>query len=213
MPSFHEVQFPHNFALGARGGPSFNTAVSITSSGFEGRNVNWSRDRGKWNVGHVPRERAEMDILIAFFRARYGRAYGFRMRDKIDYQITGATIGIGDNAVLAFQLVKQYSSGGFTYTRNLTKPVTASVVDATGNTVLNTVKIYFDGTLQSSGYTIATDTGLVTFLAPPTTGVVITADAEFDIPVRFDTDQMDIEVVTPTLFSWPSLGIIELRQQ
>ncbi len=212
MPAFHEVQFPTAFSLGARGGLSFSTYVTISESGFEQRNANWSQTRGRWNVGYPTRTREDMATLQSFFRNRFGRAYGFRFRDHSDYSATDVTIGTGNNVEDDFQLVKVYASGGSSYTRNILKPITASVVDANNVSLTNTVNIYINDVLQTSGYTVSHATGIVHFTSPPSGGEVITADFEFDVPVRFNTDEMQIEAVTGDLFSWPSLEVIEIRQ-
>jgi uncharacterized protein (TIGR02217 family) len=80
MTSFHEVRFPDNIAYGATGGPEFATTVVATGSGHEKRNVNWSKARGRWDVASGLKKQAQIDELIAFFRARRGKAYGFRSR-------------------------------------------------------------------------------------------------------------------------------------
>jgi uncharacterized protein (TIGR02217 family) len=80
MSGFHEVRFPDNIAYGATGGPEFSTTVVATGSGHEKRNVNWSEARGRWDVASGLKKQVQIDELIAFFRARRGKAYGFRFR-------------------------------------------------------------------------------------------------------------------------------------
>jgi Conserved hypothetical protein 2217 (DUF2460) len=89
MTSFHEVRFPDNIAYGATGGPEFATTVVATGSGHEKRNVNWSEARGRWDVASGLKKQAQIDELIAFFRARRGKAYGLRFKDWADYKATG----------------------------------------------------------------------------------------------------------------------------
>jgi uncharacterized protein (TIGR02217 family) len=88
MSGFHEVRFPDNIAYGATGGPEFATTVVATGSGHEKRNVNWSEARGRWDVASGLKKQAQIDELIAFFRARRGKAYGFRFKDWTDYKAT-----------------------------------------------------------------------------------------------------------------------------
>ena len=95
---FHEVRFPDNIAYGATGGPEFATTVVATGSGHEKRNVNWSEARGRWDVASGLKKQAQIDELIAFFRARRGKAYGFRFKDWTDYKATGQLLGTGDDA-------------------------------------------------------------------------------------------------------------------
>jgi uncharacterized protein (TIGR02217 family) len=123
MSGFHEVRFPNNIAYGATGGPEFATTVVATGAGHEKRNVNWSEARGRWDVASGLKKQAQIDELIAFFRARKGRAYGFRFKDWTDYRATGQLLGTGDDALTQFQLVKHYPSGSVIEVRTITKPV------------------------------------------------------------------------------------------
>ena len=123
MTSFHEVRFPDNIAYGATGGPEFATTVVATGSGHEKRNVNWAEARGRWDVASGLKKQAQIDELIAFFRARRGKAYGFRFKDWTDYRATGQLLGTGDDAQTQFQLVKHYPSGSVIEVRTITKPV------------------------------------------------------------------------------------------
>ena len=64
----------------------------------------------------------------------------------------------------------------------------------------------------SSGWTVDTTTGIVTFSAPPAAGVVITAGFEFDVPVRFDTDELPITLDIERMGSIASIPLIEIRR-
>src|SRR5919106_1061496 len=199
MTSFHEVRLPDNIAYGATGGPEFATTVVATGSGHEKRNVNWAQARGRWDVASGLKKQAQIDELIAFFRARRGKAYGFRFKDWTDYKATGQTLGMGEDATKHFQLVKHYPSGSVIEVRTITKPVAG------------TVKVYLDGIEQPSGWSVDTTTGLVTFGTAPALGVEVTADFEFDVPVRFDTDHMAVTIQTYQLHNWQQIPIVELR--
>ncbi len=199
MTGFHEVQFPADISYGAAGGPGYSTTVVTTISGHERRNANWSASRGKWNVAHGLKKREQVAALISFFRARKGRAYGFRFKDWTDYQAFAQPIGTGDGVATEFQLAKSYASGAETEMRVIAKPVAG------------TVKIYRDGVEAMSGWTVDTATGIVTFGVAPAVDIQITADFEFDVPARFDTDQMDITIETYQLGSWGQIAIVEIR--
>lgn len=199
MPAFHEVQFPPKIAYGATGGPEFNTTVATTLGGFEQRNVNWQKARGRWDISTGVKSKADMDAVIAFFRARFGKAYGFRFKDWSDYQGAGESLGTGDDLETQFQLVKNYASGSFFYQRDIKKPVSG------------TVKIYLDSVLQMSGYAVDHATGVVTFNVAPGIAVAVNADFEFDVPVRFDTDTLGARAEGPGLFVWDTIPIVELR--
>ena len=140
----------------------------------------------------------QVAALIAFFRARKGRACGFRFKDWTDFQAFAQVIGVGDGTTKTFPLVKHYPSGGEIETRVITKPVTG------------TVKVYRDGVEATSGWTVNTATGLVTFTTAPASGVQVTADFEFDVPVRFDTDFLEIDMQAFEAGAIPKIPIVEI---
>jgi uncharacterized protein (TIGR02217 family) len=197
--AFHDVRFPTDIAYGSSGGPEFSTDVVMLASGYEQRNSNWPSARAKFNVAHGVKTQAQLDVLLAFFRARQGRAHSFRFKDWTDYKVTGQTLGTGTGALTTFPLIKSYTSGGVTHTRSLTKPVSG------------TVNIYLAGVLQSSGFSVNLTTGIVTFVTPPANGLVVAADAEFDIPARFDTDRLSASMDSYGSFSWADIPVVEVR--
>ena len=199
MTGFHEVQFPPDISYGASGGPGYATSIVTTVSGHERRNANWAMARGRWNVAHGLKKRAQVAELIAFFRARRGRAYGFRFRDWTDYQALAQSLGVGDGSAKSFQLVKHYPSGGVVETRLITKPVAG------------TVKLYRDGVEATTGWSVDATTGFVTFSIAPAVGVQVTADFQFDAPVRFDSDQMEVTIETFELGTWGQIPVVEIR--
>ena len=113
---------------------------------------------------------------------------------------TDQAIGAGDGATTTFQLVKRYSSGSQTWTRAIAKPVAG------------TVRIALDSAEQASGWSVDTTTGLVSFDTAPASGVAITAGFEFDVPVRFDTDTLDVTLDIERLGSITSIPLLEIRR-
>ena len=199
MSGFHEVRFPEAIAYGATGGPGYDTTILTTVAGFERRNANWSQARGRWNVGSGIKRREDFAALIAFFRARQGRAYGFRFKDWTDFKADGVLLGTATGAKTSFQLVKRYASGGAEVVRMISKPVAG------------TVTVYRDGVLVASGVSVDAATGSLTFGTPPPSGVAVTASFEFDVPVRFDTDQMGLSLDNYEHGVWPDIAVVEIR--
>lgn len=197
--AFEEVRFPMDISYGSAGGPEYSTDIVEIASGFEQRNSNWADARARYNVAHGVKTKAQLDTLIAFFRARRGRAHGFRFKDWADFQAVEENIGVGDNSTTIFQLVKNYISGSQSEQREITKPVDG------------TVNIYIDDVLQSSGVSVDTTTGLVTFSVAPAADEIITASYEFDVPVRFDTDRLSASLDQYGSHSWYDIPLIEIR--
>lgn len=197
--AFIEERFPDDIAFGSSGGPEFSTDIVETSGGHEQRNSNWADARARYNVAHGVKTRAQLDALIAFFRARRGRADGFRFKDWTDYRASGELLGTGDGEQTAFPLVRRYLSGGVTVSRAITKPVAG------------TVSVYLGGVLQTGGYSLSATTGIITFESAPGSGVAVTADFEFDVPARFDTDRLSAALDEYGVHSWRDIPIVEVR--
>ncbi len=197
--AFHAVRFPLDIALGARGGPERATDVVTLSSGREERNSRWAQSRRRYNAGYGVKSRADMQAVLAFFEERRGRFHSFLWRDALDCSSNGPQpLGTGDGSATVFQLIKQYGASFDPYLRPITKPVAGTVV----------VKV--DGTATS--VTVDPASGLVTFAVAPGVGAVLTAEFEFDVPVRFDTDRLDIELTSFEAADAPSIPLIEVLE-
>ena len=207
--AFHEVRVPDNISRGARGGPERRTQIVELASGDEERNASWANSRRRYDVAYGIRRADDLAAVVAFFEARNGRLYGFRFKDWADYKScppsgtpapTDQVIGTGDGETTAFQLVKRYASGAQSWTRAITKPVAG------------TVRVALDGVEQLGGWSVDTTTGAVTFDTAPATGATITAGFEFDVPVRFDTDALDVTLDLERLGSITSIPLLEIRR-
>lgn len=198
--AFIETRFPADIAYGSVGGPEYSTEVVMTHSGYEQRNANWAQARARYNVAHGVKTQAQLDTLIAFFRARKGRADGFRFKDWTDYKAVSQLIGSGDGSNKVFQLSKTYNSGTSAELRVISKPVAG------------TVKVYVGGVLKSvSDYTLDVTSGKITFGVAPASGAAVTADFEFDVPVRFDTDRLAASIDAYGSHSWNDIPLVEIR--
>ena len=203
--SFHEVRFPSDISYGATGGPGFNTTVLTLASGFERRNINWSLARAQYDVAQGLKNQDQLNQLIDFFVARRGKAYGFRFKDWTDFQLPfpgGATpvMMTTDGTTTTFQLRKTYQDAGNSYTRTLNKIVSG------------TLTVYNNGAITTD-YTADLNTGIVTLgiTARATTGHVIAATCEFDVPVRFDVDELKASITDYGIFAWGQIPLLEVR--
>ena len=210
--AFHETRFPTAISFGATGGPERRTDIVILGSGHEERNQRWADSRRRYDAGYGLKSLADLESVIAFFEERRGRLHGFRWKDHADFKscaagtTAGATdqiIGTGDGTSAAFQLTKSYGTNFTPWSREIKKPVDGTVLVAV------------DGVLQDEGgdFTCDSTTGVVTFEpgSIPGSGAVITAGFEFDVPVRFDTDRLEISLDGFRHGSIPSIPIVEIR--
>ena len=206
--AFHEVRFPDNISRGARGGPQRRTQIVELASGREERNASWSASRRRYDVSYGIRRADELHAVVEFFEARLARLYGFRFKDWADYKSCAPSrqvsemdqlIGTGNGALTAFPLFKSYGNAPHFYQRRIEK------------TVAGTVRVALGGAEQFNGWSIDDNTGIVTFQTAPDPGVLVTAGYEFDVPVRFDSDLMDVTLDIERLGSITSIPLVEIR--
>jgi uncharacterized protein (TIGR02217 family) len=199
--AFVEERFPDDISWGSIGGPRFRTTIIESGGGHEQRNIDWSQARGKWSVVHGAKTREQMDNLIAWFYAMHGRAHGFRFKDHTDFTAENEWFGDGDGAEDEFQLVKTYDIIGQAYVRTIAKPV------------VGTVHVFLDGVeqVEVTDWSLDYTTGLVTMVVPPlATPEVLTWTGDFDVPVRFDSDEMAVSDDFQDIETW-GLTVLEIR--
>jgi uncharacterized protein (TIGR02217 family) len=208
MPAFHEVQFSPEISYGSTGGPRRKTQIVTLKSGFEQRNSSWLHSRRSYDAGMGVRNIDDLAAVIDFWEARMGQLYGFRWKDWADYKSclpranpTNADqiIGTGTGALTTFQLVKRYTSGGQEYARPIRKPVAGTLLVSLNNVA------------QPSGWSINVTTGILTFTVAPGNGVVVKAGYEFDVPVRFDEEEIQISIDGFNAGAVPSIKVVEIR--
>ncbi|TCT40979.1 DUF2460 domain-containing protein [Martelella mediterranea] len=212
MPqSFHEVRFPLRLSLSTSGGPMRRTDIVNLSNGRESRNQRWRDSRRSYDAGSAVRSLSDLYELVSFFEARSGQLYGFRFRDPVDYKSCGPLqqpgaadqwIGVGDGETGSFQLIKTYGDGAAAKSRKIEKPVA------------DTVKVTVDAAvIPPSSYSVDETTGLVTFQSGnvPASGAEIFAGYEFDVPVRFDIDQININMSAFNAGHVPNVPLMEIR--
>ncbi len=209
LQDFHEVRFPLDVALGMRGGPARRTDIVSLASGREQRNARWARSRRRYDAGLGVRTLDALAAVIAFFEERRGRLIGFRLHDRADCKScapsaspspTDQVLGMGDGARLAFPLQKTYGGDHAPYQRLIAKPIAGSV------------QVALDGAVLAKGVDFVCDTtsGIVTFLTAPAAGAVVSAGFSFDVPVRFDTDELEIDLSAFEAGAVPRIPLVEI---
>lgn len=207
--AFDNVRLPTNISRGASGGPERRTDVVSTASGREERNSRWTHSRRRYNIGFGVKTVQQLQDVIAFFEGRRGKLHAFRFKDHTDFKSCGAiatpqktdqVLGTGTGTQAAFQLVKHYGAPSRDYMRTIVAPVVGTVLLAVNG-------------VASSAFTLDAATGIVTFDAGniPANGAIVTAGFEFDVPVRFDTDEITVNLNHFEAGEIPEIPLIEVR--
>ena len=189
---FEAPTFPQTIAVGSKFGPSYSTGIARNLGGYEARNQNQSMPLHEGDVSYGVRTQAQLDELLAFFHGIAGMFNGFRFRHEADYAATAAQ---GTLTVITvdttWQMGKTYTLGAISRLRKITKPRASGITFAGGG-----------------AYTYSTVTGIVT----KTGGANPTSWAgEFDVPVRFNLDEMLPQWVDIEQYDMGAIPIVEIR--
>ena len=195
--SFLEIRFPDSISFNSSTILEFNTTIITSKNGKEYRNVNWNNNKMKFNIVNGIKTKTELDEVIKFFRNVKGKADGFRFKDWTDFSAVNQQIGIGDGETKEFQLIKTYTINGNTYTRKIKKPV------------ISTIKVFLDG-IETNDFSIDLTNGLITFEVAPSDTTIITANFEFDVPVRFNNDLLEVSLNSLSSGKINNLELIEI---
>lgn len=199
--TFHDDPLVADDSYGLESGSGFNTGIVQLQSGAEERTARWGSALRTFDASRSVRTRATAAYLETFWQARQGSAHTFPYKDWRDYASTadGATpsflgsgggalavtnvdqplTGVVDGVNKTFQLVKQYVRGAIVRTRNITRPISG--------TVLISKNVGAGAVAQTIGVDCTVDysTGLVTFAVAPAIGAVIRGGFEYYIHARF----------------------------
>lgn len=208
--AFHEVRFPLRVSLSTSGGPVRRTDIVNLSNGREARNQRWANSRRSYDAGSGVKSLSDLYAVLEFFEARGGQLSGFRFRDPLDFTSSGPGravtaldqgLGLGDGVNTRFQLLKTYGDDKGGWSRTITKPVAG------------TVKLSLNGqAVPETAFSCDAASGMVTFHQDniPAPGSVIRAGFEFDVPVRFDTDRIEINLEAFNAGRIPSIPLLEI---
>ena len=218
---FHDTRFPTRFQYGAQATPMFKTMINENSAGYEQRNQLWAQARRKYSYENALETEDQYLEVLAFFMARRGPAYSFRVKDWFDYRVeTGEGIMrgtvsnelVGNGSTTTFQLSKLYPDSVATFERPIYLPVDQSVY-TTDEDNLVAFEVYVSAVLMNPvDYTVDYLTGVITFDTAPADEATLTWTGQFDVPVRFETDELP-----STYAQWndlqAGLNMIEVRAE
>ena len=174
--------------LGAAWSDSFAVEVVTTAAGNEYRRLVHPFPRRRITLRWTRTNEELWDEVLNLYMRAFGRYAGFRVKAWDDFTSNNQTdtptntdqVLTAITAGTTYQLVNRYGSGnqlsiGRPY-RVITKPVTGTVVVAV------------NGTPKTSGWSVSSTTGVITFSPAINPADVVTAGFEFDTPMRFDSE-------------------------
>ena len=186
--------FPVAVSQGSGTGPGFKTDVLRIESGHELRETPNLNNRNNFTVSLINKGQLELENLINLAHISRGRARVFRYKDWLEFSTTtpDGTIGIsdqiigtGDGVVTAFQLTKTFlqdtDKSNVDHVRTITRPVPG------------TVRVSIDD-VETFAFYVDHGSGKLFFTTAPLAGEVIKWGGEYDIPCRFNNDDIRLNM-------------------
>jgi uncharacterized protein (TIGR02217 family) len=198
MSDFLEARLNDGLIVfGTTGGPTWKTSITQTNNGHEQRNAVWSYPMSMYDFNDRMMLDDEASAFNQFFNAVQGSAVGFRFKDWLDYNDAGNGVvvrSVSTLGVASYQIFKAYTVGSRTVQRKISKPVASSV------------KVYVDGVLTTASVdgtsgSVSLSDGAIT------SDTVLTWTGEFDVPVRFDSDSLQMTFSSGTQEGFGVLGV------
>lgn len=204
--------FPACFSFGMVRRPAYRTTVISAASGLTERNAHWTYPLHIYSCPLNNRTQTEVEDLLEYWHAAGGQANTFSLLDPgedrscalgDDVAQDDQTLGTAAASQTDFQLIKNYTRGGVTQVRKITRPIDSSVLVEV-DSVLQTVTTHY--TIDSLG--------VISFVTPMTGGEVVKAGFRFHVPVAFGSDDMDTRIhnYNSGFINDTSFDIIEVRE-
>lgn len=179
---FIEERLLDSVSYGTVYGEAFSTDLKIMRNKTESRNMQWSESRGTYTLVFNALLEEDRAKVMKVFRTCRGMGIGFRLKNWVDYKAKNETLGVMTDNTQSFQLKITSFAGGYTTIKTIRKPV------------VGRVKVYAEGEEVSA--VVDYTKGVITVTAD--IGSTISWSGEYDIPVRFDNDDIQWSVDAKT---------------
>lgn len=196
--SFHDVRIPSFIEVFACGAPEFSTSCASSASGREIRSSDRSEVIHRYQIRGARLSLEQFELFNGFFKARGGRRFSFRFRDYADFMAEKSLIATGDGNAREFQLFKIYDDLSHPFSRKITKPVAGKVAVYLGS--------------SAAQFAVNCKNGIITFDHPPAPGTGIIASFEFEVPVRFDSDNFSYQFKKDGSIELSDFDLVEVNE-
>lgn len=195
---FYNLIFPESISIKSTRSIKYDTIIHSSKNGSELRISNLEYPMLSYNIVNDIKNKKELETITNFFKLVKGRAGGFKFKDWLDYEAKSQNIAVTDGEIKEFQLIKTYNYDNKIEIRKITKPIEGSV------------KIFVDDVDITTSIVVDYDTGIIKFSIAPEKDKIIKADFNFYVPVRFDTDTLEIVMINTKVGTVKDLKIVEI---
>jgi len=168
---------------------AFDNIILENGAGVEQRIPKLTEYQLRADLSNIVLTESEANNILNFFKARKGKYEGFRFKFWADYwashipeyydtNVFTQGITAPNSTFTQYQLIKCYSVGNVNGYKTISKPITS------------TIQVFVDGSEITSGFTVNSSTGIITFSTPLDGETAVNWSGEFELAVRFDRDTL-----------------------
>jgi uncharacterized protein (TIGR02217 family) len=210
MAEFLEERLSVNVLVGASYNDEYDVEITQTASGSEYRRLVHGFPMRMFSISYAELDQSLWAEILNLYHRAYGMFAGFRVKAIDDYSTndrTGTPTNLDQSlktitAGAVYQLQVAYGAGGTPL--SIGRPVRTIFKPVAGTTV-----IAVNGVAATTGWTVNTTTGRVTFSPTIATNSVVTGGCQYDIPCRFNS-KIDVNLVDYGVTETGSIDLIEL---
>jgi len=189
---YHDVLLPDFLTIHLKGGPVFSTSTASTVSGREIRIYERQNAIQKYSLVGCRLSHDEFKKFNSFFRSRLGCAYAFRIRDHADFKIENQVIATADGSSKEFEIYKSYEDDACSYRRKI-PAIREDSIDA--NFIIENIDRM---------------NGIIHVRDLIASGSKLVLSAEFDVWVRFASDEFRYSSTSDGSILIEDLGLVEV---
>lgn len=205
-----DIRLARDIEVGAKAKPRYRTDVITADGGYEVRNQVWRYPLFTFEITLEPGDETDegdpdpetiekLEEFIRLFHAVGGSHGTFPFRHWRDYQAVDQVLGPAAGGGLNdFQLYRTYPLGPITRRRKILLPV------------LGTVTAKVNG-VAATLISVDRGTGVIRLTDTPPDGAIITASFDFDVPVRFADDELEMIALSDDLDQPEVIVLNEVR--
>jgi len=168
---------------------TYMTDVIVGRNGQEVRNAIWQDPLLRFNAAFSVKSLTDIQSLTTFFHAMRGKEQSFLVKDYADFSVSEWVTfkESPNNTRTTFQLFKPYAQTIGVTTSTYERPLKFVKTDTV------TCRI---NSSTTTAFTVNPSTGIVTFTSAPASGTNVQFGVgEFYVPVRFDIDELPVEML------------------
>ena len=210
--AFHEVLFPLDIALKSAGGPERRTEIVAPAPAARSATRAGRIRAGATTRATASRRFEALSAVVAFFEERRGRLHGFRWRDRLDHSSAAPGAAVAARPGDRHRRRRDRDLPARQDLRRRLRALPAADRQAGARQRARRGRRQRGG--RGHGLHLRHHDRRSSRFLPghiPAAGAAVTAGFLFDVPVRFDTDYLEVDLSAFAAGAIPKIPLVEIK--